>query len=58
MAKKLRNSRTFWVNLIALGAIIVQTMTGVSISAQEQAAILAVINIALRIITKESIEGL
>jgi len=56
--KRLRTSKTFWVNLIALGTLVVQAYTGNVISPEEQVAVLAVINLVLRIVTHESIEGL
>lgn len=48
-------SKTFWVNLIALVAIIVQSQTEFIISADQQAIILGFINMVLRAKTKEPI---
>lgn len=49
-------SKTFWVNGVALVAIIVQGATGKEIiSLEMQTAILAFINILLRTITKEAV---
>jgi len=56
MAKKWYRSKTIWVNLIAAGAMIVQSQTGFVISPEEQAAILAVVNLVLRAVTGEPIE--
>lgn len=54
--KKWYTSKTMWVNIIATGAIIAQVTTGkVVIDAEAQAAILAVINLVLRMITKTGI---
>jgi len=48
-------SKTFWVNTIAAVAMLVQSYTGFVIEAEMQIAILAVINMILRMITKEAI---
>ena len=48
-------SKTFWVNLIALVAIIVQSQTEFIISPDQQAIILGFINMVLRAKTKEPI---
>ena len=55
MTKKIHQSKTVIVNIIALIAIIVQAQTGAVISIETQAAIVTVVNIALRLITKEPI---
>lgn len=55
MTKKLHQSKTIVVNIIALVAIIVQMQTGFVVSVNEQAAILTVVNIVLRLVTKEAI---
>jgi hypothetical protein len=58
--KALFQSKTFWVNLIALIGMVV-TSTGWVIEAQwvqYQAAFLAFINIVLRLYTGEPIEGI
>lgn len=57
--KKWYRSKTIWVNLIAVIGIILNSQFGVEIDAELQAAlatsILGVINIALRLFTKEGI---
>ncbi len=53
--KKLWASKTFWVNILAIIVVAVQTQTGFVIDIEAQAAILAVINLALRAITKTEI---
>jgi len=53
--KKWYLSKTLWVNIIALTAIIAQTTTGFVIDPASQAAILAVINLILRAVTGEEI---
>lgn len=51
-------SRTLWVNAIAFIALLIQSFgTGFVIGAEEQVGILAVINILLRLITKQPISG-
>ena len=51
-------SRTLWVNAIAFVALVVQSFgTGFVIGAEEQVGILAVLNIILRLITKQPISG-
>ena len=48
--KKWYRSRMLWTNLIALAAVF-----GLEITAEEGVAILAVINIILRLVTKEEL---
>lgn len=55
MTKKITNSKTVIVNIVALIVIIVQSQTGSVVSIETQAAFVTVINIALRLITKEPI---
>lgn len=51
-------SKTLWLNAIAFGALILQSFgTGFVIAPEEQAGILVVLNILLRLITKTSIGG-
>jgi hypothetical protein len=50
-SKKWYTSKTLWINSIAIIGIIVQSHTGFIISAEDQASILGVINLFLRIIT-------
>lgn len=54
--KSLWLSKTFWVNIIAIIAIIIQyKFTGFVLTPEIQASILAVVNIILRLITKKEI---
>ncbi|ADO44957.1 hypothetical protein Hydth_0558 [Hydrogenobacter thermophilus TK-6] len=53
--KKWYKSKTIWVNLIAFIALLLSEKLGISLTKEEQGALLVVINIALRIITKEPI---
>ena len=55
--KPLRKSKTFWVNLVALIALLIQSQTGFVITPEEQTAIVVVINMILRAVTKEPIRG-
>ena len=48
-------SKTVWVNIIALVALVVQNEIGFKVSAEEQVAILAVVNLILRLLTKQPI---
>lgn len=50
--KKWYKSRTVWANLIALFSTLVAHLTGVEVSAEEAVALLALVNLGLRIITK------
>ena len=53
--KKVWLSKTFWVNIVALVALVTQGLTEFVIDLEAQAAILAVVNMALRIITKSPV---
>ena len=53
--KKWYKSKTLWVNLIALVALFLNDKLGFPLPQEEQMAILAVVNIILRFITKEPI---
>lgn len=54
--KKWYLSKTLWVNAIALAAIIVQSVTGNDLLGPEvQGGILAIINLILRVVTKEQL---
>jgi len=53
--KKVWESKTFWVNLISILALLAQTQVGFIIPPEAQAALLAVINVGLRAITKQPI---
>ena len=55
MGKPFWRSKTFWVNLIAVIGMMAQTQYGFVITPEEQAAILGVINLILRAVTKEPI---
>jgi hypothetical protein len=48
-------SKTLWINVIAIAEIIIRAELGLTLTPEAELAILAGINIALRIITKEEI---
>ena len=54
--KKWYKSKTIWVNLIALISLFLADKLNFQINAEEQLAILTVINIILRFITKEPVK--
>lgn len=54
--KKWYASKTLWSNLLMLGGVVALNATGKDILTPEvQAAILVVVNVILRIVTKEEI---
>ena len=56
MNKKWYESKTIWVNVVATIAIVIQTVSGKDIiPAETQVGIIAVVNLLLRMITKENI---
>lgn len=56
MPKKWWMSKTLWVNILAIIAFAIQTFTGVNwLSGEMQATILGIINVFLRMVTKEKI---
>ena len=55
VGKKFWESKTFWVNVLALVGIVVQSQTGSEISPVIQGTILTIVNVVLRLVTKEPI---
>lgn len=53
--KSLYSSKTFWVNVLALVALVCQAAFGWVIEPEAQAGILAVINLILRLVTREPV---
>ncbi|MDW7643434.1 MAG: hypothetical protein SCI25_00165 [Desulfuromonadales bacterium] len=53
--KKFWLSKTFWVNLLALVFIVLQSLTGLELSAEAQVSLLSLVNIGLRLVTKEAV---
>lgn len=57
MTKKWYQSKILWLNVISLVAVVLQIWSNKEVlSAEAQLSILSLINIILRVITKESIE--
>ena len=54
-AKKWYASKTLWVNAISVIGLIVMQFTGVEINAEATGGIIALVNIVLRVITKEGL---
>jgi len=54
--KKWYKSKTLWANIIYLIALLVQEKYGFIISVEEQLAVLAIINLILRAVTKEELK--
>lgn len=56
-SKSIFSSKTFWVNVIAVIGMIVQGATGSTflIGVENQATILALVNIVLRTVTKQPV---
>ena len=52
-SKKWYQSRTLWTNIIAVFAVPIAVKFGIEITAEDSVAILALINLLLRIITKQ-----
>jgi len=55
MGKKFWLSKTFWVNALAMVALIIQSQTGFVVGPEKQMAALGVINTLLRFATKEPV---
>jgi hypothetical protein len=56
MAKKWYQSKTLWTNLVAAAAIFVSDAFGVELTAEETGAVLVLINLILRLVTKQPLE--
>lgn len=54
--KKWIKSKTLWINVIAIGAIIIQCEFGFVASPELQFAVLGIVNLVLRAITNEGLE--
>lgn len=55
MKKKFWESKTFWVNTLALVAIVAQSMWGWVLTPEINATILGAVNLILRFVTKSAI---
>lgn len=54
--KRFYKSKTFWVNVVAIVAMVLQSETNFIIPAEAQVSVLALINLILRSITKDEID--
>lgn len=54
-SKAFYKSKSFWLNTIALGALVIQSYTAFVIDPKAQASILIIVNLILRAITGEAI---
>ena len=54
-AKPWYYSKTLWVNLIAMIALLIQAVIGFTISPEEQAAFIVIINLILRAVTTQGL---
>jgi len=55
MLKIFWKSKTIWVNIIALSLAAIQVKTGLVIPGELQGILLALVNVILRMVTKEQI---
>ena len=55
MGKKFYLSKTFWVNVLGIAFLIIQSQTGYVLSPEYQALILGFVNMILRFITGEPV---
>jgi len=55
MEKKFYTSKTLWVNVLAIAALIVESYTGHGLTPETQVVILGAVNILLRLITRTEI---
>lgn len=53
--KSIFTSKTVWTNVVAVAATFLAPKLGFAIGAEEQVAILAVVNLVLRAITKQPV---
>lgn len=54
-AKKVWESKTFWVNVVAGGCMLAQMRWGFVVSPETQAVVLSAVNVVLRKITKDPV---
>lgn len=52
-AKRWWQSKTVWVNIVALASVLLSTEFGFDLTAEETTSILVVINLILRAVTKQ-----
>lgn len=56
VGKKWYLSKTIWINIISLAALMLQSQISFELTSEETAGILVVINLILRAITKEPLK--
>ncbi len=49
-------SKTLWANLVAVGAILIQSKTGFVVPPEDQVIVLSTINLVLRVITRQPLD--
>ena len=49
-------SKTLWLNILAAAAGVIQSFTGFVVSPEVQGAVLIILNVILRLVTKSAIE--
>jgi len=54
-SKNILSSKTLWANVIAIAAMLIQSKTGFIVAPEYQEAGLGLINIILRLITKQPV---
>ena len=54
-SKSILLSKTLWINLIAIAALVIQHFTGYALPPEYQVQALAAINIVLRLVTKQPV---
>jgi len=54
--KKFIKSKTLWINVIAIGAIIAQCEFGFIVTPESQIIVLGAVNFILRVITNEELK--
>lgn len=54
--KKWYASKTLWVNLLLLVGVIAQTQFGFEVTAEEQGAVIVIVNLILRAVTKQGLQ--
>jgi uncharacterized membrane protein len=53
--KSILTSKTLWTNVLAIAALVAQNALGIELTAETQVSILAAVNVALRLVTKEPV---
>jgi|GEM_PF-2515275 len=56
MGKSPLKSKTFWTNILAVGAMVVQSQTGFVVGPEYQVAALSLVNMVLRAVTREPLD--